>query len=104
MTEFIPTFLMSILGVTGGLVHNPGRMRLIMRRPYAYLETRIRQAFEGRDDVEVITDRRRGDRRLAHRPVQEERRQDARRKPKEEILEVVIDGDPFTMFRTTSQR
>ena len=104
MTEFIPAFLMSILGVTGGVGHNPGRMRLIIRRPYAYLENRIRQTFEGRDDVEVIADRRRSERRLAHRSIQEERRRDARRKPQEEILEIVIEGNPLTMFRTTSPR
>jgi len=104
MVEFIPLFLMTILGVTGGEGHNPGRMRLIVRRPYAYLETRIRQAFAGHDDVEVIIDRRRGERRLRDRPIQDERRQDARRKPREEMLEIVIEGDPFTMFRTTSPK
>ena len=104
MAEFIPTFLMTILGVTEGRGHNPGRMRLIVRRPYAYLENRIRQAFAGHDDVEVIIDRRRGERRLRDRPPQDERRRDARRKPREEILEVVIEGDPLTMFRTTSPR
>ena len=104
MAEFIPAFLMTVLGLTEGGRHNPGKMRLIVRRPYTYLENRIRQAFSGHDDVEVILDRRRGERRVRDRAPRDERRRDARRKTREEILEVVIEGDPLTMFRTTSQR
>src|SRR5213594_2409071 len=103
MAEFIPAFLMTVLGLTEGGRHNPGKMRLIVRRPYAYLENRIRQAFAGHD-VEVILDRRRGERRLRDRAPRDERRRDARRKTREEILEVVMEGDPLTMFQTTSQR
>lgn len=99
MTEFIPTFVLSILGVAGGAAQNPARMLLIVRRPYAYLEDRLRKAFEGRRDIEVIADRRRGERRRSDRPVQEERRRAERRTSNEEILQVVIEGDPLTMFR-----
>ena len=94
MTESIPAFVMRVLGVTEGLRHNPGRMLLIVRRPYAHLEDRLRRAFEGREDVVVIPDRRRGDRRARARPIQEERRRVDRRSRQEEILEVVIEGDP----------
>ncbi len=100
--EFIPVFVLSVLGVTEGPRHNPARMRMIVRRPYAHLENRLRRAFEGRDDVEIISDRRRGQRRAGVRPVQEERRRAERRTPKDQILEIVIEGDPLTMFRTTS--
>ena len=102
MAEFIPAFLMTILGATGGGGHNPRTMRLIIRRPYAYIENRIRQEFAGHDDVEIIVDRRRGERRHRGQPIQDERRRDARRKLREEILEITIEGDPLTMFRTTS--
>lgn len=94
MTESIPAFVMRVLGVTEGLRHNPGRMLLIVRRPYAHLEDRLRRAFEGREDVVVIPDRRRGDRRAHARLIQEERRRVDRRSRQEEILEVVIEGDP----------
>ncbi len=99
MTEFIPTFVLGILGVAGGAAQNPARMRLIVRRPYAYLEDRLRKVLEGREDIEIIGDRRRGERRRSDRPVQEERRRAERRTSKEEIMQIVIEGDPLTMFR-----
>jgi len=101
--EFIPAFVLTILGVTEEAWHNPARMRLIVRRPYAHLEDRLRRAFEGRDDVEVISDRRRGERRRGDRPAEEERRRAERRAPKEEILEIVIEGDPITMLGNISR-
>jgi hypothetical protein len=73
-------------------------MRMIVRRPYAYLEGRRRRAFEGRDDVDIISDRRRGERRVGARPVQKERRQGERRTTKGQMLEIVIEGDPLTML------
>jgi hypothetical protein len=96
---FVPAFVLSVLGVTEQLGHNPARMRLIVRRPYAHLEDRLRRAFEGRDDVEVVSDRRSRERRVGDRPVPVERRRADRRMPKEQILEIVIEGDPLTMFR-----
>lgn len=98
MTEFIPVFVLGILGVTEGSWHNPARMLLIVRRPYAHLEDRLRRAFEGRGDIEVIADRRRGERRMGDRGAPVERRRAERRTSKEEILEVVIHGDPLTIF------
>jgi hypothetical protein len=73
-------------------------MRMIVRRPYAYLEGRLRRAFEGRDDVDIISDGRRGERRAGARPVQKERRQGERRTTKGQMLEIVIEGDPLTML------
>jgi hypothetical protein len=93
MTESIPAFVLRMFSLTEGLRHNPGRMLLIVRRQYAQLEDRLRRAFEGRDDIVVIADRRRGDRRASTRPVQGERRRADRRSRKEEILEVVIEGE-----------
>jgi len=85
--------------VSGGSAQSSGRMLLIVRRPYAHLEDRLRRAFGGRDDVAVITDRRRGQRRVSDRLVTMDRRRGDRRLRKEELLEVVIEGDPLTFFR-----
>src|SRR5213592_522023 len=97
--SFAPAFIVSLFGVTEELGHNPAKMRLIVRRPYAHLEERLRRAFEGRADVEVLPDRRRGERRRDVRTVEAERRRVERRTSKEEIVEVVIQGDPITLFR-----
>ena len=97
--EFAPTFLLSVLGIAGGARPNAARMLLIVRRPYAYLEDRLRRAFEGRDDAQILADRRRSQRRMSDRSVQVERRRADRRTDKEEILEVVIHGDPLALFR-----
>jgi len=99
MTEFFPAFVVTVLGVTEGSWQNPARMLLIVRRPYAHLEERLRRAFEGRADVDVLPDRRRGERRRDVRTVEAERRRVERRTSKEEIVEVVIQGDPITLFR-----
>ena len=90
--EFTPGFALHLLSVTQGLRHNPGRMLLIVRRPYAHLEDRLHRAFEGREDVQVVLDRRRGERRGRSLTVQPERRRAERRARKEDILEVVIEG------------
>jgi hypothetical protein len=73
-------------------------MRMIVRRPYAYLEGRLRRAFEGRDDVDIIGAHRGAHRRAGARPVQKERRQGERRTTKGQMLEIVIEGDPLTML------
>jgi hypothetical protein len=95
---FTPQFVLSIFGVAEGRGHGPARMRMIVRRPYAHLESRLRRAFEGRDDVDIIPDRRRGERRAGARPVRTERRQGERRTAKGQMLEIVIEGDPLTLL------
>src|SRR5436305_1821592 len=40
--SFAPAFIVSLFGVTEELGHNPAKMRLIVRRPYAHLEERLR--------------------------------------------------------------
>ena len=92
MTESAPGFLLHVVRVADGLHHNPGRMLLIVRGPYAHLEDRLRRLFEGRHDVEVILDRRRGERRTRSQANQPERRRADRRTPKEDILEIVLEG------------
>ncbi len=89
MTECIPAFLVTVLAVTGGSWNNPGKVRLIVSRSYAYLESRLRQVFESNHVVEIIIDRRRGKRRQGAPHIQQERR-------RAKILEVVIEADPPT--------
>ncbi len=91
--------MVNVFAVRGGSTHSPGRMLLIVRRQYAHLEDRLRRAFEGREDVVVIADRRRAQRRVSDRLVTMDRRRGDRRLRKEELLEVVIEGDPLTFFR-----
>lgn len=88
--EFLPAFLIRILGAAPGLAGNPGGVYLIIRQPHAYLEEGLRQAFEGHEDIKVIVDRRSGERRTSREPVALERRRTDRRRPREELLEVVI--------------
>ncbi len=89
--NFLPDFLLKMLRTTPGFDGDPGRMVIIIRRPYAYLESQLRAAFEGQEDVQVIVDRRTRERRTMHQPVEVERRRRAEaRTPKEEILKVVI--------------
>ena len=69
---------------------NPGEVYIIVPRPRAYLTDLLRKAFEGREDVKILVDRRYGERRAQQRPVATERRQRTRRRGKEEVIEVVI--------------
>ncbi len=86
----LPDFLLKILRATPGVDEARGRMVIIIRRQYAYLEAELSAAFEGQEDVEVIVDRRTRERRMMQQPVEVERRQGKERRPKEKILEVVI--------------
>ncbi len=88
----LPEFLLKILRATPGVDEARGRMVIIIRQPYAYLEAELRAAFEGQEDVQVIVDRRTRDRRTMQQPVEQERRRAKVRRPKEGILEVVISG------------
>ena len=88
MTESAPGFLLHVVRVADGLHHNPGRMLLIVRGPYAHLEDRLRRLFEGRHDVEVILDRRYRERRRRDEAPGIERRRTDRR---EHDVEVPLD-------------
>ena len=67
-----------------------GMMTIIIRRPYSFLEKELRSVFKGQEDVKVIVDRRYAERRTAIQPVELERRHADRRRPKQELLEVVL--------------
>lgn len=88
--EFLPRFLLRILRANP----RPGGSRvmvyILIPQPYAYLEEELRRAFQGQENVKVIVDRRYGGRRTSRQVVAAERRGADRRKPKEELAEVVI--------------
>ncbi len=88
----LPDFLFKILRETPRHEEGRGKMVIIIRRQYAYLEAELRAAFEGQEDVQVIVDRRTRERRTMQQPVEQERRRAKVRRPKEGILEVVISG------------
>ena len=50
----------------------------------------LRSTFEGQEDVKVIVDRRYGERRTRTQPVELERRHAGRRRPKEELVGVLL--------------
>ncbi len=67
------------------------KIHVIVPRSHAYLADLLARAFERREDVEVIVDRRQGERRGEQRPVAVERRREERRRRKEAVIEVVVD-------------
>jgi hypothetical protein len=69
---------------------NPGKVVIIVPRSRAYLADLLAQAFQGKEDVEIIVDRRYGDRRTLQGPAATERRWIDRRRPKERVIEVVV--------------
>ena len=89
MSEF-PEFLMKITKATDSPEEGPGMMSIIVQRPYAYLEKELCGTFEGQEDVKVLVDRRRSERRTRTQTVELERRHADRRRPKEELVEVSL--------------
>lgn len=75
-------------------IHAPKEARniisIIIGRPYPNLEKELHSAFKGQEDVKVILDRRYRERRKRSQAVAKERRKADRRRPKKELVEVVI--------------
>jgi len=86
----MPEFLLRIVKATRPPEQGPGMMSIIIRRPYSHLEKELRKAFEGQEDVKIIVDRRYEERRGSVRPYEIEHRRIDRRRPKEELAEVLI--------------
>src|SRR2546428_11636586 len=86
-----------VRAITGG-ENSPGdspKLYIIIPRPHAYLADLLVKAFEGRQDVEIIADRRRGERRMQQKPPAVARRCADRREPKyPEIQAVRWGGGP----------
>jgi hypothetical protein len=63
---------------------------IVIQQPYAHLEKELRTVFKGQEDVEVILDRRYGERRERRKAVTVDHRKSNRRNPKEELAELII--------------
>src|SRR2546422_9866597 len=83
-----PLVMLFVSALTGG-ENSPGdprKVHIIVPRPRAYLADLLAKALEGREDVEVIVDRRQRDRRTQQKAVVTERRRMERRGRKEKAL------------------
>ncbi len=83
-------FLMRIAKKAHLSVEGAGIMTIVIKQPYAHLEKELQSAFKEQEDVNVILDRRYGERRKKERAVAIERRKAGRRRPNKELVEVVI--------------
>ena len=86
----VPEYLLKIVKVIRPPEEVPGMMSIIVRRPFSHLEKELISAFEGQGDVNIIVDRRYSERRGRVQPYEVEHRQIDRRRPKEEIAEILI--------------
>lgn len=88
----LPAFILRIVKAAARSEAAQGKMSIVVRRQYDYLQEELQQTFKEQDDIEVIVDRRTGERRRTREPLMVERRRADRRRPTEEIVEVVIRG------------
>jgi hypothetical protein len=88
--EVAPGLLLTVLGAALPPEDTRRRMYVVLRQPYAYLQDALRRAFEEQEEVQIIIDRRGGERRRASQPVPSDRRRSDRRTPTEELLQIVI--------------
>src|SRR2546422_7735060 len=78
--------VMRFVSAFPGAGHSPGdlrRVHIVVPRSRAYLADLLAKAFEGREGVEIIVDRRSRDRRMQQLPVGAERRRAQRRRSQE---------------------
>ena len=66
------------------------KIYVIVPTAQAYLADLLGKMFEGRGDVEIVVDRRRGERRAQNKVVDIDRRRSYRRRHHEEMVQVVI--------------
>ncbi len=90
MKSVLPQFLLRILKGVSPSEEGTGNMSIIIRQPYAHLEKELTKTFKGQGDVQVIVDKRNGERRKTQQDVERERRHADRRQPNEEIVDVVL--------------
>lgn len=67
----------------------PGTMSIVIKRQYAHLEKELRRAFS-QQSVNIVVDRRFGQRRSSEKCVDNERRRKDRRRPQEAFIEAII--------------
>jgi hypothetical protein len=82
--------VLNIQKLTSLLEEAPLKMSIIVRQPYAYLQTDLKTVFQNQEDVQVIIDRRYDQRRKKNESFLPEHRISDRRKPKEPLIDVVI--------------
>ena len=87
---FPPVFLMRIAKKAYLPEEGAGIMTIVVMRPHARLEKELLSVFKGQKDVRVISDSRYEERRRKRQAVATDRRKADRRRPKEELVEVVI--------------
>jgi len=88
--SIFPGFIMTIAKATALPAQDHSGMSIIIQRPYAFLEKELQSAFKGQKDVKVIVNGRYGERREKIRPTTQERRRTDRRRPKEELVEILL--------------
>lgn len=86
----LPDFVLSIAKAAVPSEKYLGSMSIVIKRPYTHLENELRKAFEGQEEVNIIVDRRYGERRVSQQQVSKNRRRADRRKTKELLAEAVI--------------
>ena len=67
-----------------------GKMSIVIKRPYAFLEKDFRNVFQDHEDSRIIVDRRYGERRSGKKPAKSERRRADRRQSKQILAEACI--------------
>ena len=94
--ELLHVLLVSVLG-PGAPDGERRKVYIIVHRPYAHFAGLLRAAFQGHRDVEILVDRRAGERRTRLRLVTGERRRAERRGPRgvQFILVVEIASLPY---------
>ena len=85
----VQEFILRIVKAIHPPEEGPGMMSIIIRRPFSHLEKELESAFEGQRDVKIIIDRRYSERRGSVQPYEIEHRRIDRRRPKEELAEVL---------------
>jgi hypothetical protein len=90
VTHLPSGFLMKIINSPPGIEQSPCVMSIIIRQPYTHLLKEMCKTFGGKEDVQILVDRRCDQRRRKKQPVKLDRRQADRRRPKEELVEVTL--------------
>ena len=90
MKSLLPQFLLRIFKAVPPSEEGTGIMSIVIRQPYAHLEKELTKTFKGQEDVQVIVDKRYGERRKTQQDVDAERRKAYRRRKKEEIVDAVL--------------
>ncbi len=90
MKKVLPHFIFRIFKGVSPSEEGTGIMSIIIRKPYGHLEEELIKTFKGQKDVQIIVDKRYGERRKTQQDIEKERRHDNRRQPKDEIVDVVL--------------